>query len=287
MGVAIVTDTNSGINEELATELGVFLIPMPVIIDGNIRFEGVDLTEEELYSALRNGQDISTSQPSPGDVMEKWDEVLSSYDEIVYIPMSSGLSGSCLSAQGLATEYEDKVFVVDNHRISVTMKASVLQALNLAKEGKTASEIKDILENVSYDATIYLAVDSLEFLKKGGRVSPAVATIGTLLSIKPILTIQGEKIEPWSKVRGNIRKCEMRMLEAVKKDWSERFSQFREENLMVGVAGAGLSEEQKNEWLNMAKEEFPKAKVYYDPLSASIGTHTGPGAVGIGVSFVK
>lgn len=287
MRVAIVADTNSGINEKEATKLGIHIIPMPVVINGTIFFEGVNLTEEELYKALKEGQDVSTSQPSPADIIDKWDELLKEYDQIVYIPMSSGLSGSCMTASGLAQDYEDRVFVVDNHRISVTMRSSVMDARKMAAEGMDAASIKEKLEKTAFDATIYLAVDSLEYLKKGGRISSAAAAIGGMLKIKPVLTIQGEKIEPWAKVRGAMKRCEEKMLDATYNDWKKRFPEYSANQLRVGVAGAGLDQESIDEWIALAKEKYPESEVYYDPLSASIGTHTGPGAVGIGVSFVR
>lgn len=192
MKTAVVTDTNSGITAELGKELGVYVVPMPVMIDGKTYYEGVNLTQEAFFQSLMSGGDITTSQPSPGDVMELWDSVLTEgYDELVYIPMSSGLSNSCASAIILAGDYEGRVQVADNHRISVTQYASILDALKLAKEGKNAFEIKKALEAAAYDASIYIAVDTLEFLKKGGRITPAAAAAGSVLNIKPILTIQG------------------------------------------------------------------------------------------------
>lgn len=174
MKTAVVTDTNSGITAELGKELGVYVVPMPVMIDGKTYYEGVNLTQEAFFQSLMSGGDITTSQPSPGDVMELWDSVLTEgYDELVYIPMSSGLSNSCASAIILAGDYEGRVQVADNHRISVTQYASILDALKLAKEGKNAFEIKKALEAAAYDASIYIAVDTLEFLKKGGRITPA------------------------------------------------------------------------------------------------------------------
>jgi len=287
MSIAILTDTNSGISEKEAKELGIYSMPMPVIIDGITKFEGIDLTEDELYEAIENGIDVKTSQPSPADILSKWEELLKEYDEVVYIPMSSGLSGSCMAAQGLAMDFNDRVQVVDNHRISVTMRSAVKDAKSLADSGWPAIEIKEELESDAYNETIYLAVDSLDCLKKGGRISSTAATIGGILHIKPILTIQGEKIEPWTKLRGTMKKCKAKMLEAVYNDWEERFPEYDAYELRVGVAGAGLSQESIDEWIQMAKEKFPESEVYYDPLSASIGTHTGPGAVGIGVSFRK
>ena len=198
--------------------------------------------------------------------------------------MSSGLSNSCSAAMGLALEYEDKVFVADNHRISVTMRESVLSAKELADEGKSGAEIKKALEDDAYNSSIYISVNTLEFLKKGGRITPAAAMIGTMLNIKPILTIQGEKLDSFAKAR-SMKKCQDKMLEALKSEIAGRFSHNDISRLKVGAAGAGLSEEEIENWLGMVKEAFPNAKVFYGPLSASIACHTGPGAVGIGISF--
>lgn len=285
MSVAIMTDTNSGISESEAKIMGIYVIPMPVLIDGDIYFEGKNLTEKDFYLALETGKSVSTSQPSPADLMSAWDELLKDYDEIVYIPMSGGLSGSCLSAKSCAQDYEGRVKVVDNHRISVTMKCSVTEAKRLADEGRKAYEIQDYLENTAYDSTIYLAVNTLEYLKRGGRITPAAAALGTVLNIKPILTIQGEKLDSCMRVRGSINKCETKMIDAVMKDWRVRFPKVKAEELHVGTAGAGLTFDEQEEWVDIVRKSFPDSDVFYNPLSASIATHTGPGAVGIGVSF--
>lgn len=286
MRTAIMTDTNSGITTEEGKSLGIFVIPMPIIIEDEVYYEGINITEKEFYEALTGGKNLSTSQPSPGEVMDMWDSILESgdYDQVVYIPMSSGLSNSCSAAMGLALEYEDKVFVADNHRISVTMRESVLSAKKLADEGKSGSEIKKALEDDAYNSSIYISVNTLEFLKKGGRITPAAAMIGTMLNIKPILTIQGEKLDSFAKAR-SMKKCQDKMLEALKSELAGRFSHNDMSQLKVGAAGAGLSEEEIENWLSMVKEAFPDAKVFYGPLSASVACHTGPGAVGIGISF--
>ena len=282
--VAILTDSNSGITQAQSKELGVKVIPMPFFIDGEQYFEDINLTQEEFYEKLKQDADISTSQPSIGEMQDAFDELLKEYDELVYIPMSSGLSNSCSAAMGLALEYEDKVFVADNHRISVTMRESVLSAKELADEGKSGAEIKKALEDDAYNSSIYISVNTLEFLKKGGRITPAAAMIGTMLNIKPILTIQGEKLDSFAKAR-SMKKCQDKMLEALKSEIAGRFSHNDISRLKVGAAGAGLSEEEIENWLGMVKEAFPNAKVFYGPLSASIACHTGPGAVGIGISF--
>ena len=286
MKTAIMTDTNSGISAKEIAELGIYAISMPVIIDGEVYFEGQTITEEEFFDALRSGKDVSTSQPSPGEVLAMWDQILADgYDELVYIPMSSALSTSCATAKALADDYDGKVEVADNHRISLTQHDSVIRALSMAKGGKSAAEIKQQLEEEAYTASIYLTVNTLEYLKKGGRVTPAAAMIGTLLSIKPILSIQGEKLDAFTKVRGPMKKCYKTMIKALQKDMETRFADCDQSKLSVGVAGAGLSAEEIADATGILQEAFPQAKVYYDPLSASISCHTGPGAVGMGISF--
>lgn len=286
MKTAIVTDTNSGIHTTEATELGIFVIPMPVIIDGQTYFEGDTISEKDFFDALTADRHISTSQPSPGDIMDLWDRILSNgYDQLVYIPMSSGLSSSCACAGTLALEYDEKVAVVDNHRISVTLRESVLQAKALADNGASAIEIKQTLEKQAYQSSIYLAVNTLDYLKKGGRITPAAAMLGTVLSIRPILTIQGEKLDSFAKSRGPMRKAEEKMIAAVRSDLTNRFSDYDFRRLRIGAAGANLTEKQQSQWLTLLAEAFPDYKIYYNPLSASISVHTGPGAVGIGISF--
>ena len=286
MKTAIVTDTNSGIHTTEATELGIFVIPMPVIIDGQTYFEGDTISEKDFFDALTADRHISTSQPSPGDIMDLWSRILSNgYDQLVYIPMSSGLSSSCACAGTLALEYDEKVAVVDNHRISVTLRESVLQAKALADNGASAIEIKQTLEKQAYQSSIYLAVNTLDYLKKGGRITPAAAMLGTVLSIRPILTIQGEKLDSFAKSRGPMRKAEEKMIAAVRSDLTNRFSDYDFRRLRIGAAGANLTEKQQSQWLTLLAEAFPDYKIYYNPLSASISVHTGPGAVGIGISF--
>lgn len=283
MKTAVVTDTNSGISQQEAEKMGIFVLPMPVIIDGEIHYEGINLEQEEFYACLTGGRNVSTSQPSPGDVMELWDRVLSmGYDELVHIPMSSGLSNSCETAISLAKEYGGKVEVADNHRISVTMRQSVEEAKRLADAGMSAAQIREKLERESYNATIYILVDTLEFLKKGGRVTAAGAALGAVLNIKPVLTIQGDKLDAFAKVRG-MKKGKAKMLEALREDREKRFGDVDASRLMVAAAGAGLSAQEAQEWTQALAEAFPGAQVYYDPLSFSIGVHTGPGAIGVGL----
>lgn len=286
MKVAVLTDTNSGITRKEASEKGIFIMPMPVLIDGEVYFEGENLTEEAFFQALTGGKDVSTSQPSPADVMDTWEKLLQDgYEQVVYIPMSSGLSASCMTAKGFAQEYENRVFVVDNHRISVTMRQSVMEARALAEQGLDGRAICEKLEAEAYHSTIYIAVNTLEYLKKGGRITPAAAAIGTVLNIKPVLSIQGEKLDSFAKVRGPMKKCEEKMIEALKHDLQTRFPDAKPSQLHVGGAGAGLNAQETEQWMELLGENFPGADLYYNPLSASISTHTGPGAVGVGIAI--
>ena len=272
MKTAIVTDTNSGIHTTEATELGIFVIPMPVIIDGQTYFEGDTISEKDFFDALTADRHISTSQPSPGDIMDLWDRILSNgYDQLVYIPMSSGLSSSCACAGTLALEYDEKVAVVDNHRISVTLRESVLQAKALADNGASAIEIKQTLEKQAYQSSIYLAVNTLDYLKKGGRITPAAAMLGTVLSIRPILTIQGEKLDSFAKSRGPMRKAEEKMIAAVRSDLTNRFSDYDFRRLRIGAAGANLTEKQQSQWLTLLAEAFPDYKIYCKTLETKEG----------------
>ena len=215
--VAIVTDSNSGISQAEGKELGIYVIPMPFLVDGKLYFEDVDMNKEQFYHFLENDADLSTSQPSPGDVMDLWDKLLKEYDEIVHIPMSSGLSASCSTAMRLARDYDGKVQVVDNQRISVTMQQAVMDAKYLAAAGKSAAQIKEILEKEALESSIYLMVDTLKYLKKGGRITPAAALLGSALNLKPILQIQGDKLDAYKKVRG-VKAAKKNMLEGMKKD---------------------------------------------------------------------
>ena len=285
MKTAVVTDTNSGITREEAASRGIYLIPMPVIIDGEIYFEGQNITEAQFYEALTGDRKVSTSMPSPGDVMDLWDKALSGdHEELVYIPMSSGLSQSCSVAQGLAEDYDGRVQVADNHRISVTMRESVFMAADLADQGRTAKEIKEALEKDAYNSSIYISVDTLVYLKRGGRITPAAAMLGSVLNIKPILTIQGERLDSFAKAR-SMKKCREKMIEAIKIDYGKRFADEDPAKLRIGAAGAGLTTEEAESWRSAVAEAFPQADVYYNPLSVSIGCHVGPGAYGIGISF--
>lgn len=276
--IAIVTDSNSGITQEMGKSMGIHVIPMPFFIDGELFLEDITLTQEEFYKRLGEDSDISTSQPSPGEVMECWDELLKEYDEIVHIPMSSGLSSTCHAAQSLSQEYEGKVCVVDNQRISVTQKQSVEDAIVLRDAGKSASEIKEILEAEKLQASIYITVDTLKYLKKGGRVTPAAAALGTVLNLKPVLQIQGEKLDAFSKVRG-WKAAKRTMLKAIEKDLNDRFADVRED-MVLGMAYT-CSKEEAQEWKQEIAEKFPEYEIVEGPLSLSVACHIGPGAMAV------
>lgn len=277
--VAIVTDSNSGITQKQGKELGIRVLPMPFYINEELFFEDITLTQEEFYKRLAEDADISTSQPSPGDVTDLWDEVLKSYDEIVHIPMSSGLSSSCETAVMLADDYDGKVFVVDNQRISITQRRSVLDAIALAKKGMSGREIRDILMREKLEASIYITLDTLKYLKKGGRITPAAAAIGTVLNLKPVLQIQGEKLDAFSKTRG-LKSAKKTMLDAIEKDLTQRFA-GKEMDLDLAYT---CSEEDALQWKKEVEERFPGYAIHMDPLSLSVSCHIGFGAVAIACS---
>ena len=288
MKTAVMTDSNSGITPEEGKKIGIYSLPMPVIIEGDVFYEGKNITQEEYYGTMTSGKNVTTSQPSPGDVMDMWDGILKEgYEQVVYIPMSSGLSASCHAAIQLSEEYDGKVQVVDDHRISVTMRESVLEAKWMANQGMTAEEIKKKLEENAYNSSIYIAVDTLEYLKKGGRVTVAGAAIGAVLNIKPVLTIQGEKLDAFTKVRG-MKKAELKMLEAIEEDLNTRFADVDRKQLRLGAAGTFQKQEDADQWYKMVKDTFENEidDIYYDSLSFSIGCHVGPNAIGIGISVV-
>lgn len=283
--IAIMTDSNCGIMPDEGRDLGIYVLPMPVIIDGQTYYEGIDITLDEFFKKQSEGADITTSQPSPGDVEAMWTELLKTPDEVLFVPMSGGLSNTCQTALMLSGEDEfvGRVFVVNNRRISVTQAQSVLDAKLLAEEGKTASEIKEILEAEALDASIYIAVDTLEYLKKGGRITAAAAAIGTVLKLKPVLTIQGDKLDSFAKARG-LKAAFRIMLNAVKNDISSRFSHLGEDSVLkVGIANTLMEPEKLEMFKDEMKKNFPDMELFYLPLTMSIGTHTGPGALGIGV----
>lgn len=280
--VIIMTDSNSGITQTQAKEMGVVVLPMPFYINEEMFYEDIDLSQEQFYEKLQAGGDIKTSMPLVGDVTDKWDELLKEYDEVVYIPMSSGLSSSCETAYMLSQDYDGKVEVVNNQRISVTMRQSVIDAKNLAEAGKSAKEIKDILEAAKFDSSIYIMVDTLTYLKKGGRITPAAAALGTLLKLKPVLQIQGEKLDAFAKVR-TVKQAKNIMIEAMKSDFEKRFDSAdgRKINLEMAYthdleAALAFKEE--------VQAAFPENEIVLNPLSLSVSCHIGPGALAIACS---
>lgn len=276
--VAIVTDSNSGITQKKGEELGIYVLPMPFFIDGELYLEDITLSQKEFYERLKADSDISTSQPSPGHVMELWEKVLKDYDEIVCIPMSSGLSSTCSTAMSIAVEYKGRVQVVDNQRISVTQEQSVYDAMKLRDEGKSASEIKEILEREKMLSSIYITVDTLKYLKKGGRVTPAAAALGTVLNLKPVLQIQGEKLDAYAKVRG-WKAAKKTMLNAIEKDLNGRFADVKDD-MVLGMAYT-CSKEDAQEWKAEIMERFPGYEIVEGPLSLSVACHIGPGAMAV------
>lgn len=280
MRTAIVTDSNSGISVPEGRELGVYVVPMPLLVEGRIRYEGVDLTADEFYAAQTAGKDVSTSQPSPGDVMDLWDRVLEEYDELVYIPMSSGLSASCQTAAALAEGYGGRVQVADLRRISVTQKIAVLDGLELARLGCSAGEIREELERVAMDAMIYIGVETLTYLRRGGRVTPAAAAMANLLNIKPLLKIHGERLDAFAKVRG-VKACKQRAVEATRESVEE--FQRKGWNFVVGTAHTYRTPEEIRDWQQTLESTFPGIPAYHGELALSIGCHTGPGAFGMGL----
>ncbi|MCR4657799.1 MAG: DegV family EDD domain-containing protein [Lachnospiraceae bacterium] len=286
MKTAVMTDTNSGIQKEEAESLGIFCISMPVLIDGESYCENENLTPEEYLKALTSKREVSTSLPSPLELTDEWDRILSlGYDEIVYIPMSSGLSSSCGSALGFADEdeYEGKVFVVDNRRISVSQRTSVMDAKYMADKGMGGAEIREYLEKTAADCIIYLAVDTLEYFLKTGRASSAAAAlVSNVLSIKPILKTTGDKFEPVT-IGRNRKKCDEKMIDAAKLNLSTRFKDFGPDEITIGVATSCIHRKDADAWFKLVKDSFPEYNVFYVPLSCSITTHTGPDARGIGI----
>ena len=281
---AVITDSNSGITQEQAKELGIQVVPMPFFVNGEIYYEDISMSQKEFYGYLEQGAEVTTSQPSPDTLTELWNKILQEYEEIVYIPMSSGLSSSCGTAMMLSyeDEFKDKVFVVDNQRISVTQRQSVLDALQMAKQGYTGEQIREILLREKFESSIYIMVDTLTYLKKGGRVTPAAAAIGTVLRIKPVLQIQGEKLDAYAKVK-TLKQAKTTMIKAVRRDFEERFHDPDGDNFHMAVAytaddGEALCFKEELE------QEFPGHDIWVDPLSLSVSCHIGPGALALAVS---
>lgn len=281
--IAIVTDSNSGITQDEGRSLGVFVLPMPFYINEVMYLEGITLSQEEFYERLQKDETISTSQPSPGEVCGMWDNLLKEYDEIVHIPMSSGLSASCETAMGLARDYDGKVQVVDNQRISVTQRQSVLDALALVKAGKNATEIREILEAEKMESSIYITLETLKYLKKGGRITPAAAAIGTVLNLKPVLQIQGDKLDAYSKVRGK-KQAKRVMLKAMKEDMDTRFAEYVKKGEMCLQMAYTGNQEEAEEFKKEVQEMFPELEIHMDPLSLSVACHIGHGALAVACS---
>ena len=283
--IAIATDSNSGITQAQAKELGVFVLPMPFYINEELFLEDITLTQEQFYQKLAEGADVTTTQPAPGDVLAFWDKLLEEYDEVVHIPMSSGLSSTCETARMLAEDYGGKVHVVDNQRISVTLRQSALDALALASAGWSGEKIKELLEKTKFDSDIYITVDTLKYLKKGGRCTPAAAAIGTVLGIKPVLRIKGEKLDSFAKARG-WKAAKKTMLDAARKVMETDFPDCKgPEDMYFDVAYTGTLEDAK-EWIGEVEAAFPGYPIHADPLSLSVACHIGPGALAITLTKV-
>jgi DegV family protein with EDD domain len=280
--VAIMTDSNSGITQAEAKKLGITVLPMPFYIDEKMYYEDIDLTQEEFYERLKADCEIKTSMPIVGNVTDTWDKLLKEYDEVVYIPMSSGLSSSCETAYMLSQEYDGKVEVVDNQRISITQRQSVMDAMALAKAGKSAAEIRQILLDSKFESSIYIMLDTLYYLKKGGRITPAAAALGSLLKLKPVLQIQGEKLDAFAKAR-TTKQGKNIMIETMKKDFAERFHSPDGSEMNLAMAytyDLAAAEEFKAE----VHEAFPDNEIVMNPLSLSVSCHIGPGALAIACS---
>ncbi len=282
--IAVATDSNSGITQAQAREMGIRVLPMPFYINGELYFEDITLTQREFYEKLDADADISTSQPSPGDVTEFWDGILKDCDQLIYIPMSSGLSASCQTALFLAAEepYAGRVYVVDDQRISITQRQAALDALEMARRGMSADEIVDVLMREKLESSIYITVDTLKYLKKGGRVTPAGAALGAVLNIKPVLTIQGEKLDAFAKVRG-MKAAREKMLDAMEKDIRERFA-GKKVHLLAAYT---CSREEAEDWKKQIEARFPELPLeMLDPLSLSVSCHIGKGSMAIACSKV-
>ena len=277
--VAVVTDSNSGITQQQAKIEGVYVLPMPFFVNGETYFEDINLTQEQFYEKLESDADISTSMPAVADVIDTWDRLLKEYDEIVHIPMSSGLSGSCEAAMVLAQEYEGRVQVVNNQRISVTQKQSVLDARTMAEQGRSALEIKNYLEETRYESSIYIMLDTLYYLKKGGRITPAAAALGTLLKLKPVLQIQGEKLDAFAKAR-TTKQGKSIMIEAIRNDLKERFHDPEGKDMWIHAAYT-KNLEAAEAWKQELMAAFPGHEIVMDPLSLSVSCHIGPGALAV------
>lgn len=277
--IAIVTDSNSGITQAQAKELGIYVLPMPFMINNETYYEDITLTQEEFYRRLAEGAEVITSQPTPESVMDLWNELLQDYDEIVHIPMSSGLSGSCQSAIMLAQDYEGKVEVVNNQRISVTQRQSALDALQLSKQGMNATQIKEFLEQDKFNSSIYIMLDTLYYLKKGGRITPAAAALGTILRLKPVLQIQGDKLDAFAKAR-TVSQGKSIMINAIRSDMEKRFGGATPDNIWLQIAYS-YDREAALQLKDEVQAQFPGFEIHVDPLSLSVACHIGPGSLAV------
>lgn len=277
--IAIITDSNSGITQAEGKELGIYVLPMPFMINEETFYEDITLSQVEFYEKLESGVTVVTSQPSPEAVMELWDKLLEEYDEIVHIPMSSGLSGSCQSAIMLSEDYDGKVQVVNNQRISVTQRQSAIDAKMLAERGMNAAQIKDFLEKDKFNSSIYIMLDTLYYLKKGGRITPAAAAIGTMLRLKPVLQIQGEKLDAFAKAR-TVNQGKSIMVTAIRNDMETRFGGAKADNIWLEVAYT-KNTDTAGQFVEELKEEFPGFDIICNPLSLSVACHIGPGALAV------
>ncbi|MBR4832289.1 MAG: DegV family protein [Butyrivibrio sp.] len=281
--VAVVTDSNSGVTQSEAKKLGLSVVPMPFMINNEEFFEDINLTQSQFYEKLTGNAEVSTSQPTPDSLMTMWDDLLKEYDQIVYIPMSSGLSSSCENAYMLAREeYDGKVFVVDNQRISVTQRQSAVEAKAMADAGFSAEDIVKKLMDTKFESSIYIMLDTLYYLKKGGRITPAAAALGTLLRIKPVLQIQGEKLDAFAKARTSSQGKSI-MINAIKNDIENRFGGFDAKDFNLAIAYT-YDTEGANEWKKEVEAAFPGCEAHMDPLSLSVACHIGPGALAVAVS---
>lgn len=280
--VAVMTDSNSGITQAQSKELGITVLPMPFYIDEEMYYEDIDLTQEQFYEKLKSNCEIKTSMPLVGNVTDQWDKLLEDYDEIVYIPMSSGLSSSCETAVMLSEDYEGRVAVVNNQRISITQRQAALDAMKLAESGKSAAQIKEILEHEKLESSIYIMVDTLYYLKKGGRITPAAAALGTLLKLKPVLQIQGEKLDAFAKAR-TVKQAKSIMIEAIRRDFAERFHDPEGKNMNIAMAYT-YDLDAANEFKAEVQAVFPHHDIVLDPLSLSVSCHIGPGSIAVACS---
>ena len=282
--VAVITDSNSGITQSEAKKLGIHVVPMPFFVNGDTFYEDISMSQDEFYGYLAQGADVMTSQPAPDTLMKLWDSVLECYDEIVYIPMSSGLSSSCGTAMMLSYEekYENKVFVVDNQRISVTQRRSVMDAIELAQNGYDGKQIQEILLREKFESSIYIMVDTLYYLKKGGRITPAAAALGTLLKLKPVLQIQGEKLDSFAKAR-TVKQAKKMMVDAMRNDFDHRFNDPEGKNIYLEIAYTHNLEDAEA-FKKEVEAEFPGMEIVLNPLSLSVSCHIGPGALAVACS---